>query len=76
MILFPNIPLIGVMFWSQVVNGALLPFVLIFMLLLINNQDLMGEYVNSWTYNVISWVTVVIMISLTLMMLVTSFFPA
>ena len=75
-ILFPNIPLIGVMFWSQVVNGALLPFVLIFMLLLINNQDLMGEYVNSWTYNVISWVTVVIMISLTLMMLVTSFFPA
>ncbi len=72
-ILLPNIPLIAVMFWSQVVNGVLLPFVLIFMLLLINNQDLMGGYTNSLGYNVISWVTVVLVIILTLMMVVTSF---
>ncbi|MGA7561654.1 MAG: Nramp family divalent metal transporter [Desulfobaccales bacterium] len=72
-ILIPNIPLIPVMFWSQVANGVLLPFVLIFMLILINNKDLMGAYVNNWTFNIISWVTVVIMIILTLMMVVTSF---
>ena len=72
-ILIPNIPLIPVMFWSQVANGVLLPFVLIFMLILINNKDLMGTYVNNWTFNIISWVTVVIMIVLTVMMVVTSF---
>jgi len=72
--LIPNIPLIPVMFWSQVANGVLLPFVLIFMLILINNKDLMGAYVNNWTFNIISWVTVVIMIVLTLMMVVTAFF--
>jgi len=73
-ILIPNMPLILVMFWSQVVNGVLLPFVLIFMLILINNKDLMGAYVNNWTFNIISWVTVVIMIVLTIMMVATSFF--
>jgi len=71
-ILIPNIPLIQVMFWSQVINGVMLPFVLIFMLLLINNTDIMGEYINSRTYNVISWIVVVVMIALTLMMVVTS----
>ena len=71
-ILIPNIPLIKVMFWSQVINGVMLPFVLIFMLLLINNPDIMGEYINSRTYNVISWIVVVVMIALTLMMVVTS----
>jgi Mn2+/Fe2+ NRAMP family transporter len=75
-ILFPNIPLILVMFWSQVVNGVLLPFVLIFMLILINNRDIMGAYVNTRTYNIISWVTVVIMVVLTMLMVVTSFFQS
>jgi NRAMP (natural resistance-associated macrophage protein)-like metal ion transporter len=73
-ILIPNMPLIAVMFWSQVANGVLLPFVLIFMLILINNKDLMGAYANNWTFNIISWVTVVIMIVLTIMMVATSFF--
>jgi NRAMP (natural resistance-associated macrophage protein)-like metal ion transporter len=75
-VLYPKLPLILVMFWSQVVNGVLLPFVLIFMLVLINNRDIMGDYVNSRSYNVISWVTVVTMIVLTLMMLVSPFFQA
>jgi Mn2+/Fe2+ NRAMP family transporter len=73
-ILIPKISLIAVMFWSQVINGVMLPFVLIFMLTLINNQDIMGEYVNNRTYNLISWVTVVVMIVLTVLMVVTSFF--
>jgi Mn2+/Fe2+ NRAMP family transporter len=73
-ILFPNISLILIMFWSQVINGVLLPFVLIFMLILINNQDIMGEYVNSSINNIITWTIVTIMIILTLMMVATSLF--
>jgi NRAMP (natural resistance-associated macrophage protein)-like metal ion transporter len=72
-ILFPNIPLIAVMFWSQVINGILLPFVLIFMLILINNKDLMGEYVNGPILNGLSWVTVGVLIVLSLLMVVSSF---
>ena len=47
-------------------NGVVLPFVLIFMLLLINKKELMGEYVNSRLFNVIAWATTVIMIGLTI----------
>ena len=75
-ILIPKIPLIKVMFWSQVVNGVMLPFVLIFMLLLINNKDLMGDHVNSRTFNIIAWGTVLIMIVLTLLMVGTALFQA
>lgn len=74
-IMIPNIPLITVMLWSQVANGMLLPFILIFMLKLINNRDIMGEYVNSRTFNVIAWITTVTMVSLTLMLVVISIFP-
>jgi len=51
---------------SQVVNGVVLPFVLIFMLLLINKKDIMGEYVNSRLFNAVAWVTTAIMILLTI----------
>jgi Mn2+/Fe2+ NRAMP family transporter len=50
---------------SQVVNGIVLPFVLIFMLLLINKKELMGEYVNTRLFNTVAWVTTVVMIGLT-----------
>ncbi len=76
LIMIPDIPLIQVMFWSQVINGVMLPFVLIFMLILINNKDLMGEYSNTRTFNFIAWVTVAIMIILTLLMVGTSFFQS
>jgi NRAMP (natural resistance-associated macrophage protein)-like metal ion transporter len=69
-IMIPNAPLIAIMLISQVANGALLPFVLIFMLVLINKKELMGEYVNSKFFNAISWLTVVIMIVLTLILVV------
>jgi NRAMP (natural resistance-associated macrophage protein)-like metal ion transporter len=71
-ILIPNAPLIPIMLLSQVVNGVMLPFVLIFMLLLINNKDLMGEYTNSKTFDVIAWATVIIMGGLTILLVVTS----
>jgi NRAMP (natural resistance-associated macrophage protein)-like metal ion transporter len=64
-ILLPNLPLVKIIIFSQVINGVVLPFVLIFMLLLINKQQLMGEHVNSRAYNIIAWATTVIMVGLT-----------
>lgn len=72
-ILLPNVPLIAIMYYSQVINGVLLPFVLIFMLLLINDKRVMGEYVNSRVMNVISWATVIILVGLSTAMVVTAF---
>ncbi len=72
-VLFPNAPLIPIMWISQVINGVMLPFVLIFMLFLINRTDLMGEYVNSKSFDRIAWATTLIMIVLTLMFVVTMF---
>ena len=65
-ILTPNLPLVKITILSQVVNGVVLPFVLIFMLLLINKKELMGEYVNSRLFNVVAWATTLIMIGLTI----------
>ena len=69
MILLPGLPLVKISVLSQVVNGGVLPFVLIFMLLLINKKDLMEEHVNTRSFNVIAWATTVIMIVLTLVLL-------
>jgi Mn2+/Fe2+ NRAMP family transporter len=55
---------------SQVATGIQLPFVLIFVLLLLNDKELMGSYTNSHWYNVASWFTVVVMIGLTIAMLI------
>jgi Mn2+/Fe2+ NRAMP family transporter len=74
-ILIPNAPLIMIMFLSQVVNGAVLPFVLVFMLMLINDKKLMGSYVNGHLFNLIAWVTVAIMIILTLLMTIDLISP-
>ncbi|HEX7794140.1 MAG TPA: divalent metal cation transporter [Vicinamibacterales bacterium] len=68
-LLLPRFPLIHVMVLSQVVNGAVLPFVLIFMLLLTNDRELMGDYVNGRRFNIIAWATVIVMIVLTIAML-------
>jgi Mn2+/Fe2+ NRAMP family transporter len=66
---------IPIILLSQVANGILLPFVLIFMLRLSNRQDLMGDYRNTRLFNVIAWTTCLVMIGLTVLLLVSSFFP-
>ena len=66
---------IPIILFSQVANGILLPFVLIFMLHLVNREDLMGKYKNSRLFNYIAWVTCVVMIVLTLLLVVSTFFP-
>jgi len=65
-LLIPGLPLIKIAVLSQVVNGVVLPFVLIFMLLLINKKELMGEYVNTRLFNWVAWGTTVIMVGLTI----------
>jgi len=66
---------IPIILFSQVANGILLPFVLIFMLHLVNRDDLMGSYKNSRLFNNIAWVSCVVMIALTLLLAVSTFFP-
>jgi len=69
-LLLPRFPLIHVMVLSQVVNGVVLPFVLIFMLLLTNDRELMGDHVNGRRFNIVAWATVIVMIVLTIAMVV------
>jgi Mn2+/Fe2+ NRAMP family transporter len=68
-ILIPGIPLFPVMYISQVLNGLLLPVILVFMLLLINNKKLMGEYTGKRAYNIISWTTVGVLVVLSVVYL-------
>jgi Mn2+/Fe2+ NRAMP family transporter len=69
LILLPRAPLIPIMFWSQVLNGAMLPPVLVLMLFLINRRDLMGAWVNSRASNLVAWLTTIILIALTVILL-------
>ena len=68
-LLLPDAQLINVAILSQVLNGVLLPVVIILMLMLINRKDLMGEYKNSRLWNIIAWATSIIVIGMTLVML-------
>ena len=70
LVLIPSAPLISIMVLSQAVNGILLPFLLIFMMVIINDRRIMGRHVNGRTYNAIGWTTVVVVISLTVALLV------
>jgi NRAMP (natural resistance-associated macrophage protein)-like metal ion transporter len=63
-IMIPNVPLLSILYLSQVANGLLLPFVLILMLLIINDKSIMGEHVNSRLFNFISIATVLIVMGL------------
>jgi Mn2+/Fe2+ NRAMP family transporter len=57
-VLLPGLPLILVMFLSQVVNGIMLPFILIPMLIMVNRKNIMGDHVNSKAYNIVCWLMV------------------
>jgi Mn2+/Fe2+ NRAMP family transporter len=74
-VLLPNAPLWKILIFSQVGNGIWLPVVVIFILLLVNRRDLMGEYVNTLTFNIVAWVTAIAMILLTLVLSYTAIFP-
>jgi len=71
-ILIPGAPLLQISLGSQVINGMLLPVVLICMMLMVNKKDLMGEYINSKFKNWVGWTTIVILIALTAVLLFQS----
>ncbi len=73
-ILIPGAPLIKISIWSQVLNGILLPVVLISMILLINNKKIMGVYVNNLIQNIIGWAAVIILVILSVVLLIIPFF--
>ena len=64
--LIPGFPLVRMILLSQVLNGILLPVILIFMVRLINKQELMGRWTNSRFYNAVAWTSVVLLAGLTL----------
>jgi len=68
-VLIPNVPLWKIFIFSQVGNGVWLPIVVIFILLLVNRKDLMGEHTNTFAFNVVAWVTSVAMIILTVVLM-------
>ena len=71
-VLFPNFPLISIMFYSQVINGILLPFILIFMLILVNDRRIMKTYTNGKILNFFSILTIIVLILLSGAMVYTS----
>ncbi len=73
-ILIPGVPLLKVLYLSQVANGVLLPVILVFTLLLANRRDLLGEHVNSRTFNAVALVLVVALIAMTLFLTVSTVF--
>jgi len=64
-ILIPNFPLVRMILLSQVLNGVLLPFVLIYMTIIVNRKTIMRDWTNSRAYNAVAWTAVAIMIGLT-----------
>ncbi len=69
-IMIPNAPLIAISIWTQVLNGFILPVVLISMMLLVNNKKIMGQYVNKPFQNIIGWSAVGILVALSIALLI------
>ncbi|MHB9002860.1 MAG: Nramp family divalent metal transporter [Coriobacteriia bacterium] len=68
-ILIPGLDLIGIMVFSQAINGVLLPFLLLFMIRIVNDKRIMGRHVNGPIYNTLSWATIIVVMGLTLALL-------
>lgn len=75
-ILIPKAPLVFLMVLSAFLNGLLLPFVLIYAILLVNDKKLMGDYTNPRSYNYISWATVLAIVGLTVLLIVINILPS
>jgi NRAMP (natural resistance-associated macrophage protein)-like metal ion transporter len=73
--MLPGLPLIDVLLVTQVINGLLLPVLLVSILRLVNKRELMGAHTNSRVYNAASWMTVVVVSALSLLFIATKLFP-
>jgi Mn2+/Fe2+ NRAMP family transporter len=70
LVLIPGLPLLKLMLLSQTANGVLLPFILVFMLLLAADERLMGRYRNPRWLQTTAWITTAVLILLTVAMVV------
>lgn len=70
LVLIPKLSLVGIMLVTQQVAGILCPIILIFMILLINNKELMGKYVNNKLQNIIIWITILFIIILCIILFI------
>jgi NRAMP (natural resistance-associated macrophage protein)-like metal ion transporter len=73
--MIPGLPLIGVLLVTQVINGLLLPVLLVSILRLVNKTELMGARVNGRVYNAAAWLTAAVVSALSLLYIVTQLFP-
>jgi Mn2+/Fe2+ NRAMP family transporter len=73
--MIPGLPLIRVLLVTQVINGLLLPVILIAVLRLVSDKELMGEYRNGRLLNVAAWLTTIIVSALSLLLILTTIFP-
>ena len=71
LVMIPDAPLIPIMYFSQVLNGLVLPVILFFMIRLINEPSVMGEQVNGRLANVLTWLTAVLLSLLSILTVVT-----
>jgi len=73
--MMPGLPLIRVLLVTQVINGLLLPVILIAVLRLVNDRELMGKHVNGKLYNLAAWVTTLVVSLLSFLLILTTVFP-
>lgn len=76
LILIPSIPLLKLIFYAQVAQGILLPPELVLMLIIVNNRNVMGRYVNGAAGNAIGWLTVAVVGGLSIYYVVTQILTA
>ena len=68
LVLIPKLSLVSIMLVTQEVAGMLCPIILIFMVLLINNKDIMGKYINNKLQNIVIWITVIFIVILSVIL--------
>jgi Mn2+/Fe2+ NRAMP family transporter len=73
--MLPGLSLIRVLIVTQVINGILLPVILVAVLKLVNNRELMGSHVNGPIYNVAAWLTTIVVSVLSVLVVVSTLFP-
>ncbi|MDM8246088.1 Nramp family divalent metal transporter [Collinsella tanakaei] len=70
LVIMPGINLFQIMMSAQVINGVLLPVLLVFLLFIAQDKHIMGDYRNGRVWNVLTWATIVIITVLTIVMFV------
>ena len=72
LVLWPDFPIVRMILLLQVLNGFLLPVVLVLILILVNRRELMGKWVNSPLYNLLAYATVALMVALSVTLTLVS----